>query len=288
MPGKNASQNVIIVCLSVILVLLFITGALVISQPLRHPSSPLQKGDIGVIHIDRNVFLDEDTGSEISRMLSYAISESSIKAVVLEINSPGGSAYYSEELYMMVLDLKKEKPVVASIGGTGASGSYLISSASNFIYAKPSSFVGAIGVVSRLPSEVSLDERGIFTGPFKESGGSRRDYIQKIDLIMEGLLNEVILQRGERLKIDKTELSKARIYTGTQALQLGFIDEIGTTEHAFEKAASLAGIDDYDIVNINENLGVDFDEIGLFLNSSFIEETNTVPSVYFVYLEVED
>jgi protease-4 len=248
----------------------------------------IQQPKVGVIQINTAI-MSMSTSNKIVDMLKYAEERDDIKAVVLEINSPGGEVTAIEEVYLNVLELRKKKPVVASIDQIGASGSYYIASASNQIFSKPASFVGGIGVVSRLPDAEELDEDTISTGPFKRTAFSRRDHTYNIKQVQETFLHAVYLQRGDRLKISEEELAKAAIYTGLEGHQLGLVDTIGSTTDAIEKAADLAGVANYDTVDINEELGVFFFSFfSTYVNESSIAPTNTVPVNYYLYMEFEE
>lgn len=271
----NALKNIYVLSALALVFGYFISSALV-TQP-----------QVGIIKIS-SAITSKDTADDVVRMLRYARNTSEIKAVVLEINSPGGEVTVTEEIYLNILDLRKEKPVVASINQIGASGAYYISVASNYIIAKPSSSIGSIGVVSSLPSPVKLDEDEIITGPFKQTGSSRKDYTYDVQLAQETFLNAVLLQRGKRLQITEEELARAEIYSGIEGKRLGLIDELGSNTDAIEKAADLAGITNYQEVDINENLGIQSFFIHItYVNESILETpSNTVPVNYYLYLEM--
>jgi len=271
----NALKNIYVLSALALVFGYFISSALV-TQP-----------QVGIIKIS-GAITTKGTADDVVRMLRYARNTSEIKAVVLEINSPGGEVTVTEEIYLNILDLRKEKPVVASINQIGASGAYYISVASNYIIAKPSSSIGSIGVVSSLPSPVKLDEDEIITGPFKQTGSSRKDYTYDVQLAQETFLNAVLLQRGKRLQITKEELARAEIYSGIEGKRLGLIDEIGSNTDAIEKAADLARIANYQEVDINENLGIQSFFIHItYVNESILETpSNTVPVNYYLYLEM--
>ncbi|MFQ6135708.1 MAG: S49 family peptidase [Candidatus Hydrothermarchaeales archaeon] len=238
---------------------------------------------VGVIEIN-GVIMRKETADDVNEMLKYAREERDIKAVVLEINSPGGEATVTTELYLNVLKLRSKKPVVASINQVGASGAYYISAAADYIVAKPGSSIASIGARSSFPEREVLDERSITTGPFKEMGASREDYVKHVEEIKESFLRAVVTQRGDRLKIDKVRLSKGELFLGIDALRYGLIDELGSNEDAYDKAAELAALRNYELVNINEELGISLGPRPVFfVNESLFEKTNTVPVHYFIY-----
>jgi protease-4 len=246
---------------------------------------------VGVVRItgviqDESGFGRITTADEVITMLRYAAESRRIKAVVLDINSPGGLASASEEIYMDVLRLRQRKPVVASIGSIGASGAYYIAVAADYIYASPTSIVGSIGVVTTLPSPARIDERTLTSGPFKETGGTRREWVYQSQLVAKAFQQAVLKQRGEKLKISKEELQSARIYIGTLGVEKGLIDEIGSISDAVDKAAEMARIKNYEILDINEELNLTRTAFPFFVNrSEVMQETNTAPVNYFIYLE---
>jgi|Deesub1362A_J573_1020465.scaffolds.fasta_scaffold00151_58 protease-4 len=265
----------------IFIILIIVSGYFIAGKIIEQPK-------VGIIRIDTSI-MSMDTASKIAEMMRYARDRDDIKAVVLEINSPGGEVTATEEVYLNVLELRKVKPVVASIDQIGASGAYYIASASNLIYSKPASFVGSIGVISRLPKPEKLDEETISTGPFKRTGFSRRDHIYNIKLAQETFLHAVMLQRGSKLNITKEELAKGAIYMGLEAYRLGLVDNIGSTSDAIAKAAELAGIARYGIVDINEELGINFFLFfSTYVNESYFAITNTVPVNYYLYMEFEE
>lgn len=242
---------------------------------------------VGVITID-TIIMDGETKDEIVKTLRYARDDNSIKAVVLEMNCPGGEASKIEEIYLEVLRLRSKKPVVTSIDGMGLSGGYYIAAASNFIYAKPSSDIGNIGVISTLPSSESLDEERIITGPYKVTQ-SKKHYASQVEMIKQYFVESIIAQRKDRLNIDKETLSRAEIYTGIEGMRYGLIDGIGTRSDAIEKAASYAGIANYGLVDINRAVSINENALELIspYSNDTISKTDTVPANYYFYFTWE-
>lgn len=244
--------------------------------------------NVGVITIDSHI-MDEETKDEIVKMLRYARDDGSIKAVVLKMNCPGGEASKIEEIYLEVIRLRCKKPVVTSIDGTGASGGYYIAAASNFIYAKPSSEIGSIGVISALPEPERLDEELIVTGPYK-SAQSRKHYANQMEMIRQYFVESIIAQRDDRLNIDRENLSAARVYTGIEGMRYGLIDGIGTMSDAIEKAASYAGIANYGLVDVNREVATNETASKLVCPYSqyshdILFKADTVPAYYFYMAE---
>jgi protease-4 len=185
----------------------------------------------------------------VSEALEEVGGDPAVRAVVLDIVSPGGEVTASEDLYYDVLKLREQKPVIASVGQLAASGAYYVASAADEIYAKPASAVGNIGVISFLPAPDILDEVLITTGPFKLSGGPQVEYIRQMELLKETFLAAILAQRADRLKVGPEVLSRGEIYMGLQAQQMGIVDEIGSQSDAIAAAAQMAKIRNYRVVD---------------------------------------
>lgn len=199
--------------------------------------------------------------AQVRGALETARNDPAVRAVVLDIASPGGEVTASEGLYFDVLNLREKKPVVASVAEMAASGAYYVASATDQIYAKPASAVGNVGVISFLPEPDLMDEMLITTGPFKLSGGPQAEYVRQMEALKETFLAAIVAQRGERLNVSPEVLSRGEIYLGLQAEQLGIIDEIGSQSDALTAAARMAKIRNYDIVDLTPELP---EELGMF------------------------
>lgn len=233
--------------LSLILIFLFV---IVLPLAIGLYISPrlVPAPQIGIVRL--NYDIGSESAREITRQLAYAEHDPAIRAVVLVINSPGGSAAYSEELYLSVLNARKTMPVVATIDLVAASGAYYMAAAADEIYAKPTSSVGSIGVIASLPGEVFIEEDLLTTGPYKAFGGTRDSFTRQIERAKYAFLQAIATGRGERLKADLDYLSRAEIYTGVEALDLGLIDGLIANEDATARAAELAGLSSYEVVEI--------------------------------------
>jgi len=244
----------------------------------------IEKPNIAIIEIKES--LSSDNVKEIVKHLRAAKENKSIKGVVLEIASPGGEASTTEELYMTVLDLRRNKPVVASVNELAVSGAYYISLGANLIYAKPSSDIGNIGAILVLPRAKKIKENVLISGPLKKAGKAKKDYVKDLQLTVESFLNAVVFQRGDRLKLNKEELAKAKIYSGIEGMRNGLIDFIGSRSDAIEKTAELAGIRNYGLVYFNDEESNKL-STSLSVNESILQATNTVPIHYYLYIQIE-
>lgn len=210
------------------------------------------KPAVGVINIPFTV-IDGGSAYVIGRHLDYALQDDSIKAVVISVSSPGGGASSSERLYFHTSRLREEKPVVIVMNGMVASGGYMMAMGGNYIFAQPSSLVGNVGVIGISGGALPpiLPEIITTTGPHKLTGGSRQHWIALIDVIKDRFAKMVVHERGDRLLITEEQLLEGKLYAGQDAVSLGLVDAIGYTGDGVEKAAELAGIGRYGIVDVN-------------------------------------
>lgn len=206
------------------------------------------KPQIGVIRL--NYEISNFTAFEFRQQLAYARNDPAIQAVVIIINSPGGTASDSEDLYLDVLDARQDLPVVATVDFLAASGAYYIAAAADAIYAKPGSAIGSIGVISSLPDTPFLEEDILTTGPYKSFGGTQDGFVRRAETLKFAFLQGVANGRDGRLIADLDLLSRAEIFDGVRALELGLIDGILSTSEAFDKAAGLAGLRSYETVEL--------------------------------------
>jgi len=187
--------------------------------------------------------------------LIMAERDSGVKAVVIRIDSPGGSAAASQEISASIRRFKEDtgKPVVISMGDIAASGGYYISAYADSIIANPSTLTGSIGVISQfiyiegLLDKLGLELETIKSGKHKDMGiwpltDEQRQIMQGIS---DDLYNQFVgaVAEGRGLSVDHVkELATGQLYTGTQALDLGLVDELGGLDTAIDTATSLAGI----------------------------------------------
>lgn len=211
---------------------------------------------IGIIEIPFTVITSR-SASTIASYLEYAREDDSIKGVVILINSPGGAASASERLFFETRKLRDEKPVVMVMGDLVASGGYMMSMGANYLYANPSSLVGNVGVIISFPGPLippPPQENIVITGPSKLFGGSRRDWLTMADEMKRSFGGIVAMERGGRLKIPQEELLTGRIFSGIEGKNWGLVDDIGSDTEAIEKVASLAGISNYELVDVNSQV----------------------------------
>ena len=204
------------------------------------------------------------------KQLRKALAEDSTKAVLLRVNSPGGTVATSQEIYKLVLKLREAgKPVVVSMSDVCASGCYYIASAADRIVANKGSLTGSIGVISQglnykgLFEKLGLRDQTFKAGKFKDMGNGARDinpeeskiYQALIDNSYKQFLEDIHFARGiEMEKLEK--IAQGLIYTGEQALEVNLVDELGTYDDA--KLATLALLKKAGHENLDS---YDFDEL---------------------------
>lgn len=245
--------------------------------------------EIGTIEIRGYVLYSQDL-EYLLKLIDYAKTNSSIKAIVLDIDSGGGVSYAFEQLYYSIRLVSKTKPVVASISGLAASGGYYLAASAEYIYASPTSFVGNIGVVAFMPERVYPVPSIMETGPYKLSGFNLTSFPLQVNDAISNFVNNVKEGRGGRLNASPSTLEKAEIYLGSEAKSIGLIDEVGSIEQAIDKAASLAGITNYKVSILNEIIPNTFpfstlaiSPFSLELNDSFLSGIYPPPAIYCIY-----
>jgi len=221
-----------------------------------------ETGNIALIRIEGTIasstgILDGTDPTEILPLLRTSMEDPSIRAVVLRINSPGGQAAASQEIYREVTRIRDAgKPVIASIGDVAASGGYYVASAADKIIAEPGAMTGSIGVISTIPQIADLLEKLgieyviIKGGEFKDIGSPYREITPEekellqdmIDDVHDQFINDIAAGRGLQVE-DVREIADGRILTGRQAKELELIDEFGNLYDAIDLAAEMAGIE---------------------------------------------
>ena len=200
---------------------------------------------VAVVTIDGPI-----TGSSVDRVrddLRDARANESIQAVVLTVNSPGGSVPASESLYLAVNRTAAEMPVVASVEGLGASGGYFGMLPADRIYVTPGSLVGSVGVIASAPSGAGSSS-AITTGPDKGTGYTEEEALAQVETLRNEFVGTVMAERGDELDLTREEVSYAKVYIGAQAVENGVADRIGDEDTAIANAASRADLDNYAVV----------------------------------------
>ena len=197
------------------------------------------------------------TGSEsIVRQLKKYTEDSSVPVIVLRIDTPGGGAAASQEIYQQVKKVRQEgKKVVASMGGVAASGGLYVACAADTIMANPSTLTGSIGVQMQLPKteelfkKIGVDFRVVKSGAHKDIGSPYRSMTEEEKQLLQEVIDDVYEQFVEAIvegrglaREEVLAFADGRLFTGRQALELRLVDEVGTYEDAIAMAAEMGGI----------------------------------------------
>lgn len=287
------ADRIITVIVVAFLIIVFIVLYSGISAGKAQYRSNFSKGQIVVVKL-RGVIVSSD---KIVNQLKKYSRRKDIKAIVLRINSPGGGVAASQEIYEEVKRVRKSgKPIVASIASVGASGGYYIALGANKIVANPGSITGSIGVIVDFPlivdflEKVGIEFKTVKSGYYKDLGSPYREFTDKdrakIKEVVDNLFNQFVNVVAEERHLDKNDLLKVadgRIFTGSQAVEYGLIDTLGTLEDAILLAGKMAGIEGYPTVILPKRKKVSLIEL-LF---SDIEEVLSIlipiPSLNYLW-----
>ena len=252
---------------------------------------PPARNFVGVISIEGSIVKTEEASS-ITSAINNAIYNTSVKAVVLRIDSPGGYADLCEEIYLDVLELKKTKPVVASVV-SALSGGYYIAVAADYIFSLPTSFVGNVGVIGVGPPTLIPSEFDLETGSLKATGFKRLLFPLNLSHALDNFASAVEKGRGNRTRVGSNELRRGTIYLGSEALKMGLVDDIGSLQKAADKAAQLADLSFFEIAEVKPKEGaaaqvsagsnqsrIQWSQ----LNTETLNKINPPPAIYYMYL----
>jgi ClpP class serine protease len=242
-----------------------------------------KSGTVGVIEVF-GVIDDSHYSYVLSSAVEEAILDDNVKVVVLEIDSPGGSAYLIEHVYQDLLQLKLEKPVVASIS-MALSGGYYIAVSADYIYALPSAMVGNVGVIGTGPGWIIPSETTLETGPHKITGFSPELFPFNLTTVLRTFSDAVETGRGDTLNMPMSSVIKGSIWMGIDAKSNGLVDELGSLQAAIKFAADLVELEDYEVeslvsrvVNNTEAIEVNYPSL------AELNEKNPPPAIYYLYL----
>lgn len=201
-------------------------------------------------------------GTKVIRDLRKLKDNDDVKAVVLRVNSPGGSAFASEQIWHAVKELKTKKPVIVSMGDYAASGGYYISCVADTIVAEPTTLTGSIGIFGMIPNAKELSEKigltydVVKTNKFADFGNIMRPFNEDEKTLMQMMITQgydtFVSRCAEGRNITKEAIEKVaegRVWTGEAAKKLGLVDELGGIDTALEIAVKKAGIEGYTVVS---------------------------------------
>ena len=229
-----------------------------------------EEGDQVAVYYAYGEIVDSETGSKVQQEhnivantvckdLERLMKDDDVKAVVLRVNSPGGSAYASEQIWRAVTQLKTKKPVVVSMGGYAASGGYYISCNASYIYTEPTTITGSIGIFGMFPdfSGLLTDKLGVKFDEVKTNkhaafGTIARPFnAEEMEMLGQYIDRgyQLFRQRvadGRKMTTDQVEeIAQGRVWLGNDALPIKLVDAVGSLDDAVKKAAELAKLKEY-------------------------------------------
>jgi protease IV len=256
------AASVVIIGLAFLVVNLAITGG------DRLTLSPLT-GRVGLVEIVGEIDDPESVVDQLDRMQR----DTSIRAVVLRLDSPGGGVAASQEIYESVKKLRDQgkKPVIASMGGVAASGAYYVACAADSIVANAGTLTGSIGVIMTFPNtedlfrKVGIRFETIKTGKYKDIGTMWRPMTDEERKLLQDVLSNVydqfidaIVEGRSLAREDILPYADGRIFSGDQALEYGFVDRLGDLDDSIRLAGEMAGITGQPVVVRKERRHVSF------------------------------
>jgi protease-4 len=241
--------------------------------------TPASKEQIAVLYAEGQIFQGESKGlkpfmgtmitdEEYVKELGNLKDDKNVKAVVFRVNSPGGSAYASEQIWRAVTELKKEKPVIVSMGDYAASGGYYISCAADMIVAEPTTITGSIGGFAlmlegtELHKKIGMTFDGVKTNKYADMnaadnllGAKVKAYNDEERKIIQAYVNRFVdvfytrcADGRSKTKEEIDAIGQGRVWTGSQALQNGLVDRLGGLDDAVKIAAERVQLTDYNLV----------------------------------------
>lgn len=272
--NKNIASVIIIFSLICLVIALFIPKTsknikIVKSQSFKdshislnpfRTTSPFKSERISVIRIDgvisdteTSLFRDLTSSAFALETIRKLTKDENVKAIVIRVNSPGGTVAASQELYKAIKDASKKKPTIITMGDVAASGGYYIAAAADAIFANPGTITGSIGVITsylnvhQLFSMIGVEGITLKAGKYKDIGSPTKPLTEEERKILQNLLNDSYNQfiadvaKGRNMKlIDVKKHAEGLIYTGKQAKKAGLVDFIGDYYKAINYARKLA------------------------------------------------
>ena len=236
--------------------------------PLEEEKEETSQNRIAVIYANGEITSgegnDETIGSErISRAIRKARTDNKVKAIVLRVNSPGGSALASDVIWRETVLARKSKPLIVSMGDLAASGGYYIACAADSIFAQPNTITGSIGVFGIIPNmqkffnnKMGITFDGVKTGKFADLGTVSRPLTDAERMIIQMEVNKTydtftkkVADGRKKSQSYIDSIGQGRVWSGTEALKRGLVDRLGNIDDAIASAAKKAKIKDFKIVN---------------------------------------
>lgn len=253
-------------------------------------------------------------GDSFSKLLDKALNNTRVQAVVIRLDTPGGSAFASEKIRQHVLDLKKSgKTVVVSMGSVSASGGYWIASAADLIIAEPTTLTGSIGIFGMFASaDKALNKLGIYNDGVGTTPLSTLDPTRPLDPALSDIMQLgiehgykqfiTIVSEGRNMTVEAVDkVAQGRVWTGVDAKSNGLVDELGSLQDAIAQAAKLANLDNYNVKPITQTIsarqqllneiftsGIKILPQGVQLNPTLVETFFAIQSQSSIFTQFND
>jgi protease-4 len=243
------------------------------------------KGRIAIVYASGEILAgdgdDNSIGSEsISKALRKVRLDNKVKAVVLRVNSPGGSSLASDVIWREVMLIKQVKPIIVSMGDVAASGGYYISCAADSIIAEPNTITGSIGIFAVVPNlqklfndKLGLTFDGVKTGKYADLGDVSRPLTPDERLILQNQVNrgyddftKAVATGRHKTQAYINSIGQGRVWTGEQAIKIGLVDRLGNIDDAIQCAAKKANLKNYRLETFPEQKSI-FNKFGLGINA---------------------
>lgn len=274
-------------------------------------NSNKKKGDVAWIKVYGVISQDSNSGpfsapsgaSAIAKKIREAGEDKNVKAIVLDINSPGGTVASVQNIYSEILNAKKKKKVVALFRDVAASGGFYIAMAADQIVAEPGTITGSVGVIMQAGNVEGLFEKigvkvtPITSGKYKDIGSAYRPMTDEEKALLQDMVDDTYSQFFAAVKAGRPnvteetlrEYTDGRVFTGQRAYNLGFIDKLGGEDDALKLAGELAGIKDPKIISSkSDNLREFLFSVGSSMdNKSLVKqlESMATPSVAYLWIQ---
>ncbi len=236
---------------SALFVLLVLVGGLILALGLLIKENGLLGPKVGVLEVEGVI---EDPSYLLDWIERFS-KDKRVKAVIVRVNSPGGSVGATQELYSALMRLREKKKVVASLADVAASGGYYVASAAHKVVSNPGTLTGSLGVAmyftdfEGLMRKVGVRSHVVKSGPYKDIGSPFRGMTEEEKGLLEGVIRDVHEQfledvsRARGIPLEKLRpIADGRVFSGRQALELGLVDQLGGFEEAVKLAKALVGI----------------------------------------------
>ena len=223
------------------------------------------KDEIAIVYAEGGIDMGETNGVNTAKLvedLTKIQNDKNVKAVVLRVNSPGGSAFASEQIWHAVKELKAKKPVIVSMGDYAASGGYYISCVADTIVAEPTTLTGSIGIFGMIPNVKGLTEKigltydVVKTNKYSDFGNIMRPFNEGEKSLLQMMITQGYdtfvgrCAEGRHMTKEAIEkIAEGRVWTGETAKELGLVDELGGIDKALDIAVAKAGIEGYTVVS---------------------------------------